>query len=217
MYTGGTGPGRHGGLGRLVGGAFEKLSKRIGLCPIILGGSLYWFGAIQEFLHTSDQFLRMKRLSNQLVRFDIMGPLGDLFVDYSGHQEDRRPAKKWVLLNVLAKLVSVFVRHDDVTDDGIGRSAVKLSDGGGHVGASDDVEIFTAKGDLDHLAHGGAVIDEIYIGLGARLTSKSIGHGSSLSAGRRCASSNSRMASSSKSVARRWTDRWFATAPATNL
>src|SRR5258708_33340629 len=103
------------------------MGKRIGLYPIILGGSLYRFGAIQELLYTSDQFLRMKRLSNQLVRFDFMSPLGDLFVDYSGHQEDRRPAKKRVLLDVLAKLVCIFVRHDDGTDDGIRRRMAQLS------------------------------------------------------------------------------------------
>ena len=146
-----------------------------------------------------------------------MGPFGNLFVDHSRHQENRRPAKQRVLLDEFAKLVSIFVRHDDIADDGVGNCLFKLSYGGGHVGARHDIKIFTTKGDLDHLAHRGAVVDEIHVGFGNRFACGYVCHETSLSAGCWCVSSNSRKASRSKSIERRWTVRWFAVAPATSL
>src|SRR5260221_5887343 len=145
----------------------------------------------------------MKLLANQLIRFHVIGPLSDFLVDHSGHQKDGRPAKQRMLLYVLTELVSILIGHDDVADHGIGRRLLELSDGGGHVSAGHDIKILAAKRDLYHFAHRSAVINEINIRFGFRPACKKIDHGSSLSASSRCASSNSRMASSNRSVARR--------------
>src|ERR1700687_941276 len=102
MDGGGSWPRRRRDLWRKIGGAFEELRKRIDWPCIIQRGCLFRFGAIQQFLHACNQIVRVKRLSNQLVRFNFMGPLGELFVDYSGHQEDGRRAKEGMLLDVLA-------------------------------------------------------------------------------------------------------------------
>ena len=69
--------------------------------------------------------------------------------------------KLLVLLDELADFVAVFVRHDDVGDHGIRRGLAELRERRGGVGAGDDVNILLAEGDLDHFAHGGAVVDEI--------------------------------------------------------
>src|SRR5690242_6024848 len=112
-----------------------------------------------------------------------------------------------MLLHVQAEMVAIFVRHNHVADHSGGRRPLKLSDRGGHVGTGHDIEILAAKSDLDDFAHRGAVINEIYIRFGNRVVSQKLAHDRSLSAGSRCASSNSRRASSNKSVARRWTVR----------
>src|SRR5258707_12865605 len=77
--------------------------------------------------------------------------------------------------------------------------------------AGDDVDALAAKGNLDDFAHGGAVVDEIDRGralrgrIGQGRDGHCFAHSASLSAMSRVLSSNSRMASSMRSVALRST------------
>src|SRR5689334_6934580 len=100
----------------------------------------------------------MKWLSNQFVRSHLMGSFSDFFVDYSGHQENRRAAQLRMLFDEFTKLVSILVGHNNVTDDGIGNGLFELNHGGSHVGAGHHIKVLAAKGDLDDLAHRGTVV-----------------------------------------------------------
>ena len=67
-----------------------------------------------------------------------------------------------MLFYVLADLVSILVRHNDVGDYNI---RLALLDGGqctGGVSIRDYVNVLASKRDLDHLAHGRAIAYENY-------------------------------------------------------
>src|SRR5258708_40374321 len=67
-------------------------------------------------------------------------------------------------LDVLANVIAVFVGHDDISDHDIWPGLFNLDQGQGSVMAGDNIDVLAPEGDLDHLAHGGAVIDEIHSG-----------------------------------------------------
>ena len=114
-----------------------------------------------------------------------------------------------MLLDVLADFIAVFVGHDDVGDDHVGPGLFDLGEGAGSIMAGDDVDVLAAEGDLDDLAHGGAVVNEID---GGCRTHSEPPADISFSP-----SSSSRRASSMSSVAERSTVRVVAVAPGTNL
>ena len=118
---------------------------------------------MKKFFYACDEILRMKWFTKQLVGFNVVRFFGHLLIHNSRHQYDRRVAQFGMLFYELAKLVTVFVRHDDVTDDGIRNCLGEQADCRGDIGAGDDIEIFAAKSDLHDLAHGGAVVYEINI------------------------------------------------------
>src|ERR1700730_10002811 len=138
-----------------------------------------------------------------------------------------------MFLDELADFVAVFIGHDHVGDDRVGSGVAELRKGRGGVRAGDNVYIFLAEGDLDDFAHGGAVVNEIDRRSAGGGESRRFAHSDSFStlsgaAGcsescwapsseSRCDSSNSRMASRSRSVAERSTVRCVAVAPYTNL
>src|SRR6266404_8058449 len=116
-----------------------------------------------------------------------------------------------MLLDLGTNGVAVLIGHDDVGDHGIGRILRELRERGGGVATRDDVDAFTAESDLDDFAHGGAVVNEIDRGralcgrIGQGRYGHCFAHSASLSAMSRLLSSNSRMASSMRSVALRST------------
>src|SRR5262249_49552690 len=126
-----------------------------------------------------------------------------------------------MLLDVRADGVAVLVGHDDVGDDDVGAMLGELREGGRGVGAGDDVIVLAAECNFDDFAHGGGVVDEInggralgvfiFVGrdyaFGDRRKWHKFPHSPSVSAVSRADSSNSRMASSIRSVAERKTVR----------
>src|SRR5580704_6098251 len=106
-----------------------------------------------------------------------------------------------MLFDELAKLVAIFIRHDDVADDGVRNCLGEQADCRSDVGASDDIKIFAAKRDLYDLAHRGAVVNEINVRRGTWLRNVRVTHVNSFSGNSCCASSYSRIASSNKSIA----------------
>src|SRR5712692_6854446 len=116
-----------------------------------------------------------------------------------------------MLLDLGANGVAVLTGHDDVGDHGIGRILRELRKSGGGVAAGDDVDALAAKSNLDDFAHGGAVVNEIDRGralcgrIGQGRYGHCFAHSASLSAMSRAPSSNSRIASSMRSVALRST------------
>src|SRR6185312_17208682 len=117
--------------------------------------------------HTGDEVLRLKWFADEFISFYGEGALGYGTVDHAGHQDDRRAAEVGMLFDELTDLVAVFVWHDDVTDDDVRAALFKLTEGAGCVTVGDDVDVFATEGDLDHLAHGGAVVNEIDRGCSA--------------------------------------------------
>src|SRR5262249_43170468 len=117
---------------------------------------------------------------------------------------------------VLANVVAVFVGHDHIGDHDVRLSALNFGKRLRRIMAGNHIDVFPAKGDLDHLAHGGAVIDEIDCGRGGahRINPPSA---SASSASVWAASSSSRRASNISSVADRSTVRVPALSPGKNL
>ena len=62
---------------------------------------------------------------------------------------------------MLADLVTIFAGHDYVGDHDIGPGLFDFAQGAGCVLAGNHVDVLAPEGDLDHLPHGGAVVDEI--------------------------------------------------------
>src|ERR1700690_127325 len=168
---------------------------------------------VKEIFHANDQILRLKRLSDQLIRLHRHRSFRDRPIYDPGHQDDGRLAELFVLLDEFADFVTVLVWHDHVRNDGVGHGLGELRERSGSVCAGDYVDVFLAKGNLDHLAHGGAVVNKID---GRSTNSReglSFAHCDSFSTSSRSSSSNSRMASINKSVAERSTVRCAAVAP----
>src|SRR5437588_995566 len=117
-------------------------------------------------------------------------------------------------LDVLADFVAIFVRHDDVTDDDVRTPLFELAERAGCVTVGDDVDVFATECNLDHLAHGGAVVNEIDRGCCAHDAPPVANSLSSLPS---FSSSSLRNASSMRSVAERKTVRVTASAPGMNL
>jgi hypothetical protein len=111
--------------------------------------------------HPGDEVLRLKGLADKLIGLHRECFFRDRAVHHSGHQDDRRAGELWILLDVLADLVAIFIGHDHVGDDDVRLGLLDLSEGGGGIVAGYDVDVLAAEGDLDDLAHGGAVINEI--------------------------------------------------------
>src|SRR6266478_9907530 len=168
------------------------------------------FRAEQAF-YAANQFLRLKGFADQFIGFHGDGLVGDGFVDDPGHQDDGNGAEFGMLLDLRADGVAVLIGHDDIGDDDIRRILFELRERRGGIGAGDDVEALATESNLDDFAHGGAVVDEIDRGrafrrrIGHRWDGHCFAHSASLSAMSRVLSSNSRMASSMRSVALRST------------
>src|SRR5579859_444251 len=159
--------------------------------------------------HAGDQVLGLEGFAQQFVGFDQERPFGHRAIDYSGHQYHRRLRQRRMVLDVLADFIAVFSGHDHVGDHDIGLGLFDLAQGAGGIVAGNHVDVFPTEGDLDHLAHGRAVVDEIDSGGRA--------HQIPPSALSWAASSHSRRASSISSVADLSTVRVAALAPGTNL
>src|SRR5580700_7985777 len=172
---------------------------------------------MQQVLDASDQILRLKRFAYQFVGLHRGGAFRNGAIHHAGHQNYRRLAEPVVLLDELANLVAVFVRHDYVGDHHIRSGLVELLERGSGIRAGDHVDVFLAKSDLDHFAHSGAVVDEIYRWSTSCFRVVCFAHDISFSISSRSPSSNSRMASSKRSVAERNTVLCVAVAPYTNL
>src|SRR5580658_4774277 len=118
-----------------------------------------------------------------------------------------------MLFDLAANGVAVLVGHDHVGDHDVGLILFELGERGRGIRASNYVDALTAESDLDDFAHRRAVIDEINRGRSLRFrfvqrwNSHRFAHCASLSAMSRAPSSNSRMASSIRSVADRSTVR----------
>src|SRR5438270_13020703 len=112
-------------------------------------------------------------------------------------------------LNMLANVVTVFVRHDHVSDHNIRLRHFDFSQRRGRIVTGHHIDVLTAKGDLDHFAHGRTVVNKIDSGNRAHLKPPS-----PLS---RADSSSSRRASNISSVAERSTVRVAALSPGKNL
>ncbi len=111
-------------------------------------------------LHARDQVLRLEGLADELV-----GLHGKSFFCYGAihharHQNHRRAIELRVLLDALADFIAVFVRHDHVGDHDIGFALLDVSQSSGGIGISDHVNVLAPEGDLDHLAHGGTIVDK---------------------------------------------------------
>src|SRR4051812_15650913 len=116
----------------------------------------------------------------------------------------------------LADFVAIFVGHDDVTDDDIRTALFELTERTGCVTISNDVDVLATEGDLDHLAHGCAVVNKIDRGCTAHDAPPAAKEPPS-SSGPLFSSSNWRNASSIRSVGERKTVRVTASAPGINL
>ena len=66
-----------------------------------------------------------------------------------------------MLFNLAANRIAVLIGHDDVGNHNIRAILFELRQSGSSVRASDHMDIFAAKRDLDDFAHGRAVVDEI--------------------------------------------------------
>src|SRR5215471_2825696 len=201
----------------------KKIAQSVGCSPAIdrrRGRDTPWF---KKGLYAVYQFLWLKRFSNQLVRFHRNGFVGDAFVHYSRHEQHRSRAETGILLDLAANGVTVLIGHDDVGDHDVGAGLFELRDRGGRVGTSNHMDVFAAESNLNHFAHGGAVVNEIngWDALLRRFIQGREHHGfvyrASLFAMSRESSSTSRMASSIKSVAERSTVRCGEVVPYTNL
>src|SRR5262249_30209629 len=104
----------------------------------------------------------LKRLAKKLVGADGECSFCNGPVDDSRHQHDRGLRQLRMALDVLANIITVFVRHDDVSDDDIRPILLDLSQCLRGVVACHYIDVFPAEGDLDHFAHGGAVVNEIH-------------------------------------------------------
>src|SRR5262245_37913237 len=111
--------------------------------------------------------------------------------------------------DVLANFVAVLVRHDDVGDHDVRPGGFDLRQRRCRIMTSHDIDVLSTEGDLDHLAHGRTVINEVDSGNRA--------HQKPPSALPWAASSSSRSASSMSSVAERSTVRVAALSPGRNL
>src|ERR1700682_309303 len=184
-----------------------------------------WPGKLcsEQTFHAADEFLRLKGFADKFVSLHGDGLVRNSFVHHSGHQDDRNRAVFRVLLDLRADRVAVLVRHDDVGYDRIGRIVRELPERGSGVAASDYVDALAAESNLDDFAHGGAVVDEIDRGralrgrIGQGRYGHCFAHEPSLSAMSRAPSSNSRMASSMRSVELRSTVCCVEVLPYTNL
>src|SRR5215468_5864683 len=74
-----------------------------------------------------------------------------------------------MLFNVLADFIAVFVRHDDIGDDDVWSILLELFQRAHRIWIGNHINVLTAKGDLDYLTHGCAVINKSYCGCGAHL------------------------------------------------
>src|SRR5579859_2500562 len=112
-------------------------------------------------------------------------------------------------LDVLAHVVAVLVRHDHVGNHNVRPGGLNLRQRRCRIVAGHHVDVLPPEGDLDHLAHGRTVVDEIDSGNRAHQKPPSAGS---------CADSSSwRRASSISSVAERSTVRVAALSPGRNL
>src|ERR1700735_654636 len=168
---------------------------------------------MQQVLDANDQILGLKRLAYQLGSLYCRGAFRKRSIHDAGHLNYRRLAKSIVLLDELANVIAVFVRHDYVGDHHIRSDLVELLERGSGIRAGDDVNILLAKSDLHHLAHSGTTLDEVHRWSPCCFQVLCFAHDPSFSISSRSPSSNSRMASSKRSVAERNTVRWVALAP----
>ena len=129
----------------------------------------------EQMAHPRDQVLRLERLADQFIGMDREGAFGHPLVDHARHQDHRGLPKARMLLDVLADLVAVASRHDDVGDDDVRGAVVHQVHGAAGVMAGDDVKVFAAEGDFNHLAHGCAIVDEIDHRLCAHLIASIVG------------------------------------------
>src|SRR5579859_3829978 len=165
-------------------------------------------------LHARDQVGRLERLADQLIRLHRERFFRDRFVHHARHQDHGRFAQPRMLFDVLADFVSVFLRHDDVGDDDVGRVLFDLLQRRVRVAAGDDLDVLAPERDLDDFAHRRRVVDEVHRRC-RRLWR--VAHCEPPSALPASLSSSSRKASSISSVADRITVRVAAVAPGTNL
>ena len=89
-----------------------------------------WF---EETFYAGDEFLWLERFADEFVGADGDSLVGDVLVDYTGHENDGRCAELRMLLDLAADGVAVLIGHDDIGDDGVGRSLLELRNGGSGV------------------------------------------------------------------------------------
>src|SRR5258707_14508524 len=114
-----------------------------------------------------------------------------------------------MVFDELANFIAVFAGHDHVGDHDRWLRGLDLSQRGGSVVTGDYVDVLAPEGDLDHLAHGCAVVNEV--------NSRGRAHCRPPSELVCAPSSSSRKASSSSSVGDRSTVRVDALSPGKNL
>src|SRR5262245_60618201 len=109
-----------------------------------------------------------------------------------------------MVLDVPANVIAVLFRHDDICNYYVWLGALNRRQGLRRIVTRNHIDVLAAKGDFNHLAHGGAVIDKVdRWGRGGGGTHRI--KPPSASASVCAASSTSRRASSISSVADRST------------
>jgi hypothetical protein len=102
--------------------------------------------------------LRLERLGQEAVAADPGRALLVERLERAGEQQHGDVAEGRVLLDEVAHLVAVLLRHDDVAEDHVGADFLGLLDGEPPVADGCHLEVLVGEGQLDDLLDRDAVV-----------------------------------------------------------
>ena len=117
-------------------------------------------GPGQEVLDLGDERFRLERLRERAVVARAGRALLVEGLEGSGEQENRDVRPRRVRLDLLADLVAVLLRHDDVAENDVGPDLGEPLEREAPVAHGDHVEVLVREGQLDDLLDRDAVVRE---------------------------------------------------------
>ena len=114
-----------------------------------------WF---EQVLDLGDQRLRLERLGQEPVAADAGGPVLVERLEGAGEEQDRDVGQRRRLLDEVADLVAVLLRHDDVAEDEVRTHVLDLLDRQAPVPHRHDLEVLVRERQLDDFLDGDAVV-----------------------------------------------------------
>ena len=116
-----------------------------------------------QFFDFVDEALGFERLRDDGVATCFVGAIRIERLEGSGEKDDRDVAVLRMRFDVLADLIAVLLRHDDVGEDDVGSHLSELLQGFGPVVDRCDLVIPVGKRQLDDLLDGDTVVSEKYL------------------------------------------------------